>query len=94
MPVEKVMRSTRNNMENYYDLQPIGQIMKPTLWAPSENLYFGLLRYFKDEKAYVYILCTSIYFVWLYLSLHQLSCTYVYPRIFDRFHGDFGFLLT
>ena len=30
-----------HNKENYRDLQPIAQSMKPTLWVPSENLSFG-----------------------------------------------------
>ena len=28
MPIEKVMRPNRNDMENYWDLQPIGWNMK------------------------------------------------------------------
>ena len=43
MPVERVMGPSRNNMENYRDLQPIAQNMKPILWVPGENLSFGLL---------------------------------------------------
>ena len=43
MPVEKVMAPNRHNIKNYEGLQPIASSMKSTLWAPSENLSFGLL---------------------------------------------------
>ena len=43
MPVEREMGPNQHNMENYGDLQPIAQSMKPTLWVLSEDLSFGLL---------------------------------------------------
>ena len=43
MPIERVMGPNRHNMENYGDLRPTAQSMKPTLWVPSEDLSFGLL---------------------------------------------------
>ena len=43
MPVERVMGPSRNSIENHRDLQAIARNMRPTLWAPSENISFGLL---------------------------------------------------
>ena len=43
MPFERVMGPNRHNMENYGDLQPIAQSMKPTSWVPGENVSFGLI---------------------------------------------------
>ena len=37
MPFEKVIGPNQHNMENYGDLKPIAQHMKPTLWVPSET---------------------------------------------------------
>ena len=44
MPFERVMESNRHTLENYGDLQPKARSMNSTLWVPSENLPFGLLR--------------------------------------------------
>ena len=49
MPVEREMGPNRDNIENYGELQPIAQNMKPTLWVTGKNLSFGLLP--KIEKA-------------------------------------------
>ena len=43
IPAERVMGPNRINMQNYGDLQPIAQNMKPILWVLGENLSFGLL---------------------------------------------------
>ena len=52
MPFERAMVPNRHIMENYGDLQPTAQSMKPTLWGPSENLSFSLLpKDLKPEKA-------------------------------------------
>ena len=46
---ERVMGPSRDDMENYGDLKPIARSMKPTLWAPNENLSFGLLPKIEDH---------------------------------------------
>ena len=45
MPVERALKLNRNNMENYGDLQPIAQNMKPTLCVRGEYPSFGLLPF-------------------------------------------------
>ena len=52
MPNEKVMGPNRHKPENYEDLQPMAQSMKPTLWTPSDNLSFGLLPNVKLTRSY------------------------------------------
>ena len=56
IPVERVMGPSRNNMENYGEMQPIVRDMKPALWVPGENLSFGLL-----PKRYVGVHTTLTY---------------------------------
>ena len=48
IPVERVVRPNRKNVENYEDLQPIAGNMKPAFWVPSENLILGLLSELTD----------------------------------------------
>ena len=43
MPFGRVMGPNGHIIENYGDLQPIAQSMKPTLWVQGENISFGLL---------------------------------------------------